>query len=153
MQRARCCRRHPLAWVAVILGASVMTVSATTFVLFRNWIPTLYSPDLLVCSLAASIFPIAAAFQLFDGIQVVGGGVLRGMGSTRPAAFFNLIGYYALALPLAAWMTFGLGMGLAGLWWGLAIGLATVASMLMVWIRRRGPARFNPTVAPIAGTR
>lgn len=140
------------AWVAVSLGAGVMTVSAISFALLRHVIPTLYTPDLVVISLAAGVFPIAAAFQLFDGIQVVGGGVLRGMGSTRPAAFFNLIGYYALALPLAAWMTFGLGMGLHGLWWGLAIGLATVATMLMLWIRRRGPAHVTLRVAPTAGT-
>lgn len=139
------------AWVAMALGAGVMTVSAITFALLREWIPTLYTDDVLVCSLAAGVFPIAAAFQLFDGTQVVGGGVLRGMGSTRPAAFFNLIGYYALALPLAAWMTFGLGMGLHGLWWGLAIGLATVATMLIAWIRRRGPAHVRPLAVPTAG--
>lgn len=139
------------AWIAVALGAAVMTVSAISFAVLRHWIPTLYSPDLVVRGLAASVFPIAAAFQLFDGIQVVGGGVLRGMGSTRPAAFFNLLGYYVLALPLAAWMTFRLQMGIAGLWWGLAIGLATVALLLLSWIHRRGPAHFIPRAVPTTG--
>ena len=50
--------------------------------------------------------PIAGAFQIFDGIQVVGGGVLRGMGRTRPAALFNLVGYYVLGLPVAWWLAF-----------------------------------------------
>jgi MATE family multidrug resistance protein len=130
------------AWVAMCIGAGVMTVSAVAFVVFREGIPALYTEDLSVRALAAAIFPVAAAFQLFDGTQVVGGGVLRGMGSTRPAAFFNLIGYYCLALPVAWWMTFRMGMGLRGLWWGLAFGLAIVATMLVGWVRWRGPARM-----------
>ena len=91
-------------------------------------------------ALAAAVFPIAAAFQVFDGTQVVGAGVLRGMGRTRPAALFNLIGYYMFALPLAWFMTFNLDLGLRGLWLGLAAGLAAVALMLTGWIRHRGPA-------------
>ena len=125
------------------MGATVMLFSAAIFISVPQWIGRLYTDDPTVLGLAATIFPIAAAFQLFDGTQVVGGGVLRGMGSTRPAAFFNLVGYYFLSLPLAGWMTFSRGWGLAGLWWGLVLGLATVATMLVVWIHRRGPARFD----------
>jgi MATE family multidrug resistance protein len=134
------------AWVAVGMGASVMSVSATLFVALRHQIPALFTPDVLVRGMATSVLPIAAAFQLFDGTQVVGGGVLRGMGSTRPAAIFNLVGYYLIALPLAWWLTFPLGLGLHGLWWGLALGLALVALMLVIWIWRRGPL-FHRSVA------
>lgn len=136
------------AWVALAAGAGVMTVSAVLFVTLRDVIPIPYTQDPAVRALAASVFPIAAAFQLFDGTQVVGGGVLRGMGRTRPVALFNLVGYYVLALPLAAWLTFGLGWGLHGVWWGLATGLATVALMLLAWIHRRGPATVTPVVRP-----
>jgi len=87
------------AWVATGLGASVMTLSAIAFVSLRDWLPTLYTPDAGVVLLCASILPIAAAFQIFDGTQVVGCGVLRGMGRTRPAAWFNLLGYWILGLP------------------------------------------------------
>lgn len=138
------------AWVAVVSGAGVMTVSAVLFVVLRHQIPALYTPDEVVRGLAASVFPIAAAFQLFDGIQVVGSGVLRGMGSTRPAALFNLLGYYVLALPLAAWMTLRADLGLQGIWWGLAIGLSSVAIMLVGWIHRRGPRRAALLVTPAA---
>jgi MATE family multidrug resistance protein len=68
--------------------------------------------------------------------------VLRGMGDTRPAARYNLLGYWLLGLPLGAWLGLerGLGMGLPGIWWGLALGLAVVALLLVRRIHRRGPA-------------
>jgi MATE family multidrug resistance protein len=129
------------AWVAFAVGAGVMTLSATAFVLLRNQLPMLYTPDAAVIVAAASILPIAGAFQIFDGIQVVGAGILRGMGRTRPAAVFNLIAYWVIGLPLGGWLALSQGWGLPGLWWGLCLGLATVAACLLVWVRLRGPER------------
>jgi MATE family multidrug resistance protein len=128
------------AWVALALGAAVMTASAALFLAFRHELPRLYTPDAAVGALAASILPIAAAFQVFDGTQVVGCGVLRGMGRTRPAAVFNAISYWLLGIPLGWWLGLHAGWGLAGIWWGLCIGLALVAALLVGWIRVRGPA-------------
>ena len=127
------------AWVALGLGGAVMTLFALVFVVGRHWIPTWYTLDPAVLALAAALLPIAAAFELFDGLQAVGGGILRGMGRTRPAAAFNLIGYYLLALPLA--MTFGRreSFGLVGIWWSLAAGLAVVAVLAVYWVGRFGP--------------
>jgi len=129
------------AWVALALGAGVMSASAVLFVVFRRELPRLYTPDAGVVALCASILPIAAAFQIFDGTQVVGCGVLRGMGRTRPAAVFNLISYWLVGIPLGAWLALPMGWGLAGVWWGLCIGLASVAALLVAFIRWRGPAR------------
>jgi MATE family multidrug resistance protein len=129
------------AWVAIALGAAVMTFSALLFVVGRGWLPRLYSGELEVVALCAAILPIAGAFQIFDGVQVVGCGVLRGMGRTRPAAIFNLLGYWVLGLPLGGWLGLRAGYGLAGIWWGLAIGLAVVATLLVGWVYWRGPAR------------
>jgi MATE family multidrug resistance protein len=103
-----------------------------------------------VIALGAAILPIAAAFQIFDGVQVVGCGVLRGMGRTRPAAVFNLLGYWMLGLPLGGWLALRAGWGLAGIWWGLAIGLAVVATLLVAWLRFRGPARAAIRTTPDA---
>jgi MATE family multidrug resistance protein len=128
------------AWVALALGTGVMTLSATLFVTLRELLPRIYTPDEGVVALCAVILPIAAAFQLFDGAQVVGCGVLRGMGRTRPAAVFNLIAYWILGLPGGAWLAFRSSLGLSGIWWGLCFGLAVVAVSLVFWLARRGPA-------------
>ncbi len=127
------------AWVSLALGAGVMGLAAVTFVVLRGWLPRLYTPDAAVVAACAAIMPIAAAFQVFDGTQVVGCGILRGMGRVRPATAFNLIGYWCLGLPLGGWLALRGGYGLAGLWWGLALGLAVVACSLVVFVARRGP--------------
>jgi MATE family multidrug resistance protein len=113
-----------------------MVVSAVLFVVLRHELPALYTSDPEVIAVAAGVLPIAAAFQLVDGTQAVGGGVLRGAGATRPAAVFNLVGYYVIALPLSA-LAVQAGMGVHGLWWGLCLGVALVASALVWWIRKR----------------
>ena len=134
------------AWVAFALGGGVMTCFALLFVAGRWLIPYAFTRDAAVVALAATLLPIVAAFELFDGLQVVGSGVLRGMGRTRPAALFNLVGYYVLGLPLAAWLGRPERLGLVGIWWGLALGLAVVAGLSVVWVALRGPARTAPLV-------
>ena len=142
-------RAQRAAWTAMATGATCMAVSGMTFLLARTTIPRIYSSDPEVLAAAAAILPIAAAFQVVDGIQVTGAGVLRGMGNTRPAALFNLLGYWILGLPLGWWLAFEGGQGLAGVWWGLALGLLVVAVCLVAWIRRRGPTRGS-ALAPAA---
>jgi len=125
--------------VAIAMGAGVMSISAIGFVVGRELLPSVYTPDLGVIGMAAGILPIAGAFQIFDGTQVVACGVLRGMGRTRPAAVMNFVGYWVLALPIGGWLALRTDAGLPGLWWGLCLGLAVVALGLLVWVARRGP--------------
>ncbi len=131
------------AWVALAMGSGVMCVAAASFVLLRGWLPRVYTADLEVLAVTATLLPIAGAFQLFDGTQVVGGGILRGMGRTRPAAVFNLLGYYGLGLPVAYYLAFEAGMGVTGIWWGLTLGLMVVAVSLVLWVGVRGPASMR----------
>jgi MATE family multidrug resistance protein len=128
------------AWVALGLGSGLMALCAVALVVARRPLSELFTDDPAVVALCAAILPIAAAFQVVDGAQVVGSGVLRGMGRTLPAALIMLIGFYGVALPLAWWLGVRNGAGLVGIWWGLALGLAVVALLLVAWIHKRGPA-------------
>lgn len=126
------------AWVAFGLGAGVMGACGLAMIALREQLPRLYSDDAEVVAVGAFLLPIAAAFQVFDGTQVVGCGILRGMGRTRAPALVTLFGYYAIALPVAGWLGFTRGHGLAGIWWGLSLGLVVVSAALLVWVRRSG---------------
>jgi MATE family multidrug resistance protein len=124
------------ALVALASGAGVMSLFGLAFFFLRFRLPALYGADAQVSAAAASILPIAAGFQLLDGIQVVSSGILRGLGRTRPAAVANFVGYYVLALPLGWYAGVRHGQSLSGLWWGLATGLAVVASILLTQVLR-----------------
>jgi MATE family multidrug resistance protein len=126
------------AWLGIAMGAGFMTLSAVGFVIGRDVLPRLYTPEAAMIAAAAAILPIAGAFQVFDGTQSVASGVLRAMGRPGPAALFNLVGYWVLALPLGAWLALDRGAGLVGLWWGLCAGLVVVAIGLVLWIWRGG---------------
>ncbi len=107
---------------------------------------TPYSPDVDVRVLAATLMPIAAAFQLFDGMQVIGFGVLRGAGDVRVPTIANLLGYYVFGLPFAYFLGVRGEGGPVAIWWGLSLGLAVVAAFLLVRIRfvhRRGGVRVR----------
>ncbi len=121
---------------AVLLAAAVMAAFGAAFVLLREQLPAVYTTDPRLIARCALILPIAAAFQIFDGVQVVGAGILRGMGRTQAPALANAVGYYAIGLPLGWWLAFERGYGLPGVWWGLALGLAVVSSSLLFWIWR-----------------
>lgn len=121
---------------AFAMGGGIMSLAAIIFVVFRDRLPLFYIEDPAVVSLAALLLPIAGAFQIFDGLQVVGGGLMRGMGRPRAGAIVNLIGFYLLGLPLAWLLAFPGELGLVGIWWGLAAGLGGVAVMLCIWTMR-----------------
>ncbi|HEX6275513.1 MAG TPA: MATE family efflux transporter, partial [Polyangiaceae bacterium] len=127
--------RHAVR-ASLALGIGAMTISAAAFVVFRAGLPKLFTPDTAVIALAATILPVAAAFQLSDGAQGVAGGVLRGLGRPDATAVVHLFGFYAVALPAA--YVFGIrgGQGLFGVWVALAAGLTIVAALLLFWVAR-----------------
>jgi multidrug resistance protein, MATE family len=117
------------------LGAIWMSLAATTFILLRHVLPALYVPDLDVQRIAAALLIVGAAFQISDGLQAVGLGVLRGLKDVRVPTMVTFVAYWVLAIPLAYIMGFVFDMGVMGVWYALSIGL-TVAAVLHIW-------RFN----------
>jgi MATE family multidrug resistance protein len=114
-----------------------MTGTMVLFLLLPEPLARIYSDDAPVVALAASLLPIAALFQVFDGIQVVGTGVLRGVGDTRAPMLLNLLGFWVLGIPLGLALAYGAELGPRGMWWGLAAGLMAVALLLLTRIRTR----------------
>ena len=90
---------------------------------------------------------VAAVFQVFDGIQGVGAGVLRGAGETRFTFFANMVGHYAIGLPLSLVLGFGLKLGIVGIWWGLCAGLTSVALALLWRFHRQSAGTLRPLEA------
>ncbi|HEX8525417.1 MATE family efflux transporter [Allosphingosinicella sp.] len=90
-----------------------------------------------VISLALSFLLVAALFQIFDGAQVVGAGMLRGLHDTRVPMIYAALGYWVVGLATAVGLGFGLGWGGVGVWIGLATGLGVVALLMIArWTRR-----------------
>jgi MATE family multidrug resistance protein len=121
---------------ALATGALFMATTALVFLALPGPLASLYSTDVAVIAVAASLIPIAGAFQIFDGSQAVAMGVLRGAGDTRVPVVINVLGYYAVGLPVGLWLGGDRGLGAPGYWWGLVTGLAVVAATLVWRIRR-----------------
>jgi MATE family multidrug resistance protein len=107
-----------------------MFTSAVLFVVFRYTLPTFYIDNTEVIQISASLLVIAGLFQLSDGVQVVGLGVLRGMEDVKFPTIITLIAYWVLGLPLGYYLAFELEMGAQGIWYGLLIGLSITAVVL-----------------------
>jgi len=132
-------RARRIGWLAFALGAGFMACSGVSIYFFKAQIISIFTQDPAVTEVAASVMLIAALFQLSDGIQTVGTGALRGLGDTRSPMLFNLLGHWAVGLPLGLWLCFTRGHGLFGLWIGLSVGLTLVAaSVLTKWWLSRG---------------
>lgn len=107
-----------------------MTVTALVFVLCNQWLPWIVTSDVRVITIAAQLLIIAALFQLFDGAQVIGLGILRGMGDVNVPTLITFLAYWIVGLPLGYWLGLYMGLGATGVWYGLVAGLG-VASVLL----------------------
>lgn len=125
------------ATVAVRGGVLVMALFGLLFFLAPRFLASLYSDDDEVIALAAQLIVLAAAFQIFDGLQVVCSGVLRGTGETRAPLIVHALGFWLVAIPAGAYLAMQTALGPRGLWAGLVIGLALVALVLLAVVRRR----------------
>ncbi len=121
---------------AIFLGALFMTCASAGLLIFPRAIARMYTPAEDVIRATTYLLAAGAAFQLFDGIQTVATGALRGAGDTRTPMLCHLIAYWIIGLPLGAWLCFHLGWGAFGLWSGLSLALILIGIVLLVTWRR-----------------
>jgi multidrug resistance protein, MATE family len=129
-------RARRAGWLALGLGTSFMLLAAVVFFIAPRPLIALYTSDPRVLAVGPSLLGLAAAFQIFDGIQTVSTGALRGLGETRFPMIANFVGYWILGLPLGIFLCFGLHWGIYGLWIGLTLALIVIATTLLLRWRK-----------------
>ena len=125
------------ARAALVCGVGFMMCTGVVFLFAPAAIAAWYTRELPVASLAATLIPIAGVFQIFDGIQAVCAGVLRGLGDTRAPFVINLAGFWLAGFPVSIVLGFHTTLGAVGLWWGFVAGLGAVAFLLLLRMRHR----------------
>jgi MATE family multidrug resistance protein len=135
-------------FAAYWLAFGFMSLMGLLMLSLRHVIPQFYNDDPLVLAQAATLMTIAAAFQISDGLQVVGLGALRGLEDVKVPSVVALLAYWALALPLGYGLGFGLKLGAPGIWLGLLTGLSAVAVVLLLRFRRESHPGALPPAAP-----
>lgn len=132
-------------WVALLLGATFMAGAALVFVIAPRPLIGMFTSSDAVFAVGRRLLLVAAMFQLFDGLQGVSTGVLRGIGDTHTPMVGNLAGHWLLGLPVGYALCFWRGWGVVGLWVGLSIGLIAIGTLLVLtWRRRIAALEFDP---------
>jgi MATE family multidrug resistance protein len=137
-------RTRMAGFAAIVGGTSVMIFGAAVFAFFPRPIAGLLTHQEVVIAAAVPIFLIAAVFQLSDGLQAIGAGILRGAGDTTFPLAANLVGHWLVGLPIAIYLGFHRNMGIVGLWWGLCAGLTAVAILLLFRFNRLSKKEIVP---------
>jgi len=126
--------------VGIATGTGVMLVGAIAFALVPEPLVRIFSKDPAVVALGVTLLRIASLFQLFDGMQTVAAGALRGAGDVRVSSVVNVFAHWCVGFPIALVLMRDPAYGPRGIWWGLTTGLVTVSLLLtarFVWITRR----------------
>jgi MATE family multidrug resistance protein len=129
-------RARRAGWLALALGTSFMLLAAVVLLTVPRPLIELYTHDPQVLAVGSSLLIVVAAFEVFDGIQTISTGALRGLGETRVPMLANLVGYWVLGLPLGLFLCFALHWGIFGLWIGLTLALIVIATALLDRWRR-----------------
>jgi MATE family multidrug resistance protein len=129
---------------AIIGGIAIMLVGAAVFALFPRAVARLLTDQENVIAAAIPVLLVCAVFQLSDGLQAIGAGILRGAGDTTFPLASNLVGHWLIGLPIALYLGFHRNMGIVGLWWGLCAGLTAVAILLLFRFNRLSKTAIVP---------
>ncbi|HEX2532959.1 MAG TPA: MATE family efflux transporter [Chitinophagaceae bacterium] len=130
-------RLSALSSYHIVIG--FMSLTALLFILGNNLLPYMYTSDTAVITIAAQLLIFAGLFQLFDGGQVVGLGILRGMSDVQVPTAITFIAYWVVGLPMAYLLGLTFGWGVSGIWTGLTFGL--LVSAVLLYLRVRGKIR------------
>ena len=122
---------------AILLGALFMASMSVVLLIFPRAIARMYTADETVIRSAMTLLAAGAAFQLFDGIQTVATGSLRGTGDTRTPMLCHFSMYWLIGIPLGTWLCFRRHWGALGLWVGLSLSLILIGILLLTFWRRR----------------
>lgn len=122
---------------SLYLTMMVMSVFGLSFILLRNYLPLIFMNDPDVLSITASLLVIAALFQISDGSQAVGLGMLRGIKDVKIPTYYTLIAYWIIGLPVGYLLGFRFGYGVNGIWLGFLAGLTTAAFLLILRFKRQ----------------
>ncbi len=131
-------RKSAIASYHVIL--LFMSCTAIIFMLANNLLPFIYTSDLKVVAIASQLVIIAGFFQLFDGTQVVGLGVLRGIGDVNIPTFITFLAYWVVGIPVGYVLGFHFDLGVNGIWYGLTLGLLTASILLFLRFQNKTKA-------------
>lgn len=123
-------------YAALIIIATIMGSFGFLFFVFRDFLPTLYINDVDVIKIAASLIIIASFFQVVDGLQVVGIGILRGLTDLKAPMIISFIAYWVIGLPVAYLLGFTFGFGVQGVWISFIVGLSLAAIFFFLRFRK-----------------
>jgi len=123
------------ARAAFVCGMGFMSVTALLFLALPRLLAGLFTREVAVIAIAGVLLPVAGVFQIFDGAQAVGAGILRGLGDTRAPLIGMIAGYWLIGLPVSLLLGFHTHLRAAGLWWGFVASLSIVAIFLAWRIR------------------
>ena len=125
-------RAKEAARAAFICGMGFMSLTALLFLAAPRLLASIFTSDAGVIAIAGILIPVAGVFQIFDGAQAVGAGVLRGLGDTRAPLIGMIAGYWLIGLPVSLALGFHSSLRAAGLWWGFVASLSIVA-LFLAW--------------------
>lgn len=138
-------RLKKFAKVSYHIILAFMIFTAILFAVFNNSLASLMTKDQEVIALAAQLLIIAGLFQLFDGTQVIGLGILRGMGDVNIPTLITLLAYWAVGLPLGYYMGLVLNWGIQGVWYGLTLALLTSSILLYLRYKHMIKRKLQPS--------
>ena len=123
--------------MAIVIGTLFMALAAAAFLTVPRLLIHVYTHDAQTVAVAVHLLAVAAIFQVFDGVQGVGTGAMRGLGKTRGPMLVNLVAYGVIGLPVGYLLCFKTSLGIYGLWSGLTLALIFAAALVLtMWIRQ-----------------